>query len=99
MSDGYIQEEGWVERYRRVSTPVRRAAMENDKASLRRTLAIQERAASVEADRAITEARRTFDQALTLGEPAILPPLPDPKQTGRWKQILATLFSRKTIDD
>ena len=33
--DGYIQEEGWVERYRRVSTPVRRAAMENDKASAR----------------------------------------------------------------
>ncbi|MDQ3171367.1 MAG: hypothetical protein M3Q55_14625 [Acidobacteriota bacterium] len=178
--DGYIQEDGWVERYRRVSTPVRRAAMDNDKASLRRTLAILERAASVEADGAIAEARRTFDQvqaeldsivslggrkiargemfrawmdaavfydstdkqrpyeelvaahgkaiesmaaqltedyaaaviavdeaaALTLGEPAILPPPertppppPDPKEKGRWKKILATLFSRKTIDD
>lgn len=178
--DGYIQEEGWVERYRRVSTPVRRAAMENDKASLRRTLAILERTASVEADAAIAGARRTFDQvqaeldsvvslggrkiprgemfrawmdaavfydstdkqrpyeelvaahgkaiesmaaqlteeyaaaviavdeaaALTLGEPAILPPPertppppPDPKEKGRWKKILATLFSRKSVDD
>ena len=178
--DGYIQEDGWVERYRRVSTPVRRAAMENDKASLQRTLVILERAESAEAAEAVAGARRTFDQvqaeldsvvglggrkiprgemfrawmdaavfydstdkqrpyeelvaahgkaiesmaaqlteeyaaaviavdeaaALTLGEPAILPPPertppppPDPKEKGRWKKILATLFSRKTVDD
>ena len=178
--DGYIQEEGWVERYRRVSTPVRRAAMENDKASLRRTLAILERSANAETGGAIADARRTFDQvqaeldsvvslggrkiprgemfrawmdaavfydstdkqrpyeelvaahgkaiesmaaqlteeyaaaviavdeaaALTLGEPAILPPPertppppPDPKEKGRWKQVLASLFSRKSVDD
>ena len=178
--DGYIQEEGWVERYRRVSTPVRRAAMENDKASLQRTLAILERAEGPDAVAAVAGARHTFDQvqaeldsvvslggrkiprremfrawmdaavfydstdkqrpyeelvaahgkaiesmaaqlteeyaaaviavdeaaALTLGEPAILPPPertppppPDPKEKGRWKKILATLFSRKTVDD
>ena len=178
--DGYIQEDGWVERYRRVSTPVRRAAMENDKASLRRTLAILERSADDQARDAVAGARRAFDQvqaeldsvvslggrkiprgdmfrawmdaavfydstdkqrpyeemvaahgkaiesmaaqlteeyaaaviavdeavAIALGEPAILPPPertppppPDPKEKGRWKKILATLFSRKTIDD
>ena len=58
--DGYIQEEGWVERYRRVSTPVRRAAMENDKASLRRTLAALERAEEPAAAEALARARETF---------------------------------------
>ncbi len=60
--DGYIQEDGWVERYRRVSTPVRRAAMENDKASLRRALAILERAEAPDAADAVVAARGTFDQ-------------------------------------
>ncbi|HUF23984.1 MAG TPA: hypothetical protein VMN81_07660, partial [Vicinamibacterales bacterium] len=36
--DGYIQDAGWLERYRRLSTPVRRAAMDSDKASLTRAL-------------------------------------------------------------
>lgn len=40
--DGYIEDAGWLDRYRRLSTPVRRAAMESDKASLRRTLAALE---------------------------------------------------------
>jgi len=184
--DGYIQEEGWVERYRRVSTPVRRAAMENDKASLRRTLAALERAAGADGagntgladalDRArrvaadvqaeldsvvslggrriargemfrawmdaavfydSTDRQRPYEEmvathgkaiesmaaqltedyagavlavdeaaALALGEPLILPPPertppppPDPKEKGRWKQILASLFSRTAIDD
>ena len=60
--DGYIQEDGWVERYRRVSTPVRRAAMENDKASLRRALAILERAEAPDAADAVVAARGTLDQ-------------------------------------
>lgn len=178
--DGYIQEEGWVERYRRVSTPVRRAAMENDKASLRRTLAILERGAGDAPPPALAAARETFAAvqaeldsnvslggrkiargemfrawmdaavfydstdkqrpyeelvaahgkaiesmaaqlteeyaaaviavddaaAAALGEPVILPPPertppppPDPKEKGRWKQVLASLFSRKSIDD
>ena len=178
--DGYIQEEGWVERYRRVSTPVRRAAMENDKASLRRTLAALERAdepgaadalararkaaADVQAeldsvvslggrkiprgemfrawmDAAVfydsTDKQRPYEEmvaahgkaiesmsaqltedyaaavlavdeaaALALGEPLILPPPertppppPDPKEKGRWKRVLASLFSRKSTDD
>jgi hypothetical protein len=57
--DGYIQEEGWVERYRRVSTPVRRAAMDNDKASLRRTLAALERASEPAAADALARAQET----------------------------------------
>ena len=178
--DGYIQEEGWVERYRRVSTPVRRAAMENDKASLRRTLAILERAAGDTPSSVLDAARATFaavqaeldssvslggrkiargemfrawmdaavfydstdkqrpyeelvaahgkaiesmaaqlteeyaaaiiavDEAAAaaLGEPVILPPPertppppPDPKEKGRWKRVLASLFSRKSADD
>ena len=181
--DGYIQEEGWVERYRRVSTPVRRAAMENDKASLRRALAVLERggksgapeigealgrareaAAEVQAeldsvvslggrkiargemfrawmDAAVfydsTDKQRPYEEmvathgkaiesmsaqltedyaaavlavdeaaALALGEPLILPPPertppppPDPKEKGRWKRVLASLFTRKSIDD
>jgi hypothetical protein len=60
--DGYIQEEGWVERYRRVSTPVRRAAMDNDKASLRRTLAILERDGGDEAPALVEAARRSFSE-------------------------------------
>lgn len=178
--DGYIQEVGWVERYRRVSTPVRRAAMENDKASLRRTLAALERAAEPAAAEALAHARdkvaevqaeldsvvglggrkiprgemfrawmdaavfydstdkqRPYEEmvaahgkaiesmsaqltedyaaavlavdeaaALALGEPLILPPPertppppPDPKEKGRWKRVLVSLFSRKSIDD
>jgi hypothetical protein len=178
--DGYIQEDGWVERYRRVSTPVRRAAMDNDKASLRRTLAILERDAGDTPSAALTRARETFaavqtelesnvtlggrkiargemfrawmdaavfydstdkqrpyeelvaahgkaiesmaaqlteeyaaaviavDEAAAaaLGEPVILPPPertppppPDPKEKGRWKHVLASLFSRKPADD
>lgn len=178
--DGYIQEEGWVERYRRVSTPVRRAAMDNDKASLRRTLAILERDAGGAPSAALATALATFaavqaelesnvslggrkiargemfrawmdaavfydstdkqrpyeemvaahgkaiesmaaqlteeyaaamlavDEAAAhaLGEPVILPPPertppppPDPKEKGRWKHVLASLFSRKSIDD
>lgn len=178
--DGYIQEEGWVERYRRVSTPVRRAAMDNDKASLRRTLAALERAAEPAAAEPLSRARaavaamqaeldsvvslggrkiargemfrawmdaavfydstdkqRPYEEmvaahgkaieslsaqltedyaaavlavdeaaALALGEPLILPPPertppppPDPKEKGRWKRVLASLFSRKSIDD
>ena len=60
--DGYIQEEGWVERYRRVSTPVRRAAMDNDKASLRRTFAILERAQAAEPSEAFAAARQALAQ-------------------------------------
>lgn len=41
--DGYIQDAGWIERYRRLATPVRRAAMASDKASLTRALAAMER--------------------------------------------------------
>jgi hypothetical protein len=178
--DGYIQEDGWVERYRRVSTPVRRAAMDNDKASLRRALAILDREAGETPSAALASARETFaavqaelesnvslggrkiargemfrawmdaavfydstdkqrpyeemvaahgkaiesmaaqlteeyaaaviavDEAAAaaLGEPVILPPPertppppPDPKEKGRWKQVLASLFSRKPADD
>jgi len=177
--DGYIQEEGWVERYRRVSTPVRRAAMDNDKASLRRTLAILERRAAEPAavlaaareaydrvqaeldsvvglggrkiargemfrawmDAAVfydsTDKQRPYEEmvalhgkaieamaaqlteefaeaviavdeaaAAALGEPVILPapertppPPPDPKEKGRWKRVLKSLFSRKSADD
>ncbi len=173
--DGYIQEDGWVERYRRVSTPVRRAAMNNDKASLRRTLAILEREAGETPSPALAAARETFTAvqtelesnvslggrriargemfrawmdaavfydstdkqrpyeelvaahgkaiesmaaqltedyaaaviavdeaaAATLGEPVILPPPertppppPDPKEKGRWKQVLRNLFTK-----
>lgn len=60
--DGYIQEEGWVERYRRVSTPVRRAAMENDKASLRRTLAILEQDGGGQSAALLDAARQAFSQ-------------------------------------
>lgn len=177
--DGYIQEEGWVERYRRVSTPVRRAAMDNDKASLRRTMTILEREAGetkspalVAAQQAVavvqaeldsnvtlggrriargemfrawmdaavfydsTDKQRPYEElvaahgkaiesmaaqltgeyaeaiiavdeaaAATLGEPVILPPPertpappPDPKEKGRWKQVLWSLLRSKTED-
>lgn len=72
--DGYIQEDGWVERYRRVSTPVRRAAMDNDKASLRRTLAALERAgepaaadALARARDAVSEVQAELDSVVSLG--------------------------------
>ena len=60
--DGYIQDAGWLERYRRLSTPVRRAAMESDKASLKRALAAMERAGSGQGDGALANARRVFDE-------------------------------------
>ncbi|MDQ3069066.1 MAG: hypothetical protein M3R55_04985 [Acidobacteriota bacterium] len=178
--DGYIQEDGWITRYRRLSTPIRRAAMESDRASLGRTLAALEIGREPAAETALAAARVTIDQvqseldstvglggrkvprgemfrawmdaavfydstdkqrpyeemvalhgkaieamaaqltedyaaavlaldeaaALALGEPLILPapeptppPPPEPKEQGRWKKILASLFSRKTIDD
>lgn len=178
--DGYIQEEGWVERYRRVSTPVRRAYMESDKASLRRTLAALDRVedtaiaesraraartvgeVQAELDSTVTlggrriargemfrawmdaavfydstDRQRPYEEmvaahgkaiesmaaqltedyaeavlavdeaaALALGEPLILPPPertppppPDPKEKGRWKHVLASLFSRKPLDE
>lgn len=178
--DGYIQEEGWVERYRRVSTPVRRAYMESDKASLRRSLAALDRIddaaiadARARASRTVGEVQAELDStvtlggrkiargemfrawmdaavfydstdrqrpyeemvaahgkaiesmaaqltedyaeavlavdeaaALALGEPLILPPPertppppPDPKEKGRWKHVLASLFSRKPLDE
>lgn len=40
--DGYIQDPQWIERYRRLATPVRRAAMDSDKVSLRRALSALE---------------------------------------------------------
>jgi hypothetical protein len=175
--DGYIQDAGWLDRYRRLSTPVRRAAMETDKASLRRTLAALE---SIGGGDALARARETFadvqaeldstvglggrkvargemfrawmdaavfydstdkqqpyeellaahgkaiesmsaeltlsyaeailavDEAAAeaLGEPVILPPPektppppPDPKERGRWKQVLVSLFRTKKDDD
>lgn len=60
--DGYIQEEGWLDRYRRLSTPIRRAAMETDKASLRRTLAALESGAEPAAADALRIARDAIDQ-------------------------------------
>src|SRR5687767_12099404 len=60
--DGYIQEQGWMERYRRLSTPIRRAASDSDKASLRRTLAALEGTAVAEAAHALTAARAVIDQ-------------------------------------
>jgi hypothetical protein len=60
--DGYIQDAGWLERYRRLSTPVRRAAMDSDKASLKRALAAMERAGGGRADGALAHARRVFDE-------------------------------------
>lgn len=60
--DGYIQDAGWLDRYRRLSTPVRRAAMDTDKASLRRALAALEDAAGGNADFALARARQVFDQ-------------------------------------
>jgi hypothetical protein len=60
--DGYIQEQGWMERYRRLSTPIRRAASDSDKASLRRTLAALEHAAVAEAAGALDTARVAIDQ-------------------------------------
>src|SRR5690606_33151558 len=76
--NGYIQEDGWVERYRRVSTPVRRAAMESDKASLNRTLAALERgiesgpgsditSALARARTAAAEMQAELDTTVTLG--------------------------------
>lgn len=59
--DGYIQDPGWIERYRRLSTPVRRAAMDTDKVSLRRALAALESAEGAGRD-SITRARRVFDE-------------------------------------
>ncbi|HEX6322815.1 MAG TPA: hypothetical protein VFZ36_03745 [Vicinamibacterales bacterium] len=63
--DGYIQDAGWIERYRRLSTPVRRAAMESDKASLTRALAAMERGASGRGGSdtgALAAARRLFGE-------------------------------------
>ena len=176
--DGYIQDSGWLERYRRLSTPVRRAAMESDKASLRRTLAALEEElrdgdalarardafSDVQAeldstvglggrkvargemfrawmDAAVfydsTDKQRPYEELLAahgkaiesmaaelteryaeailsadeaaaaaLGEPVILPPPektppppPDPKEKGRWKQVLVSLFRPSKKDD
>lgn len=178
--DGYIQEQGWMERYRRLSTPIRRAATDTDKASLRRALAALEAAAVPEAAQSLASARAVIDQmqaeldstvglggrkvargemfrawmdaavfydstdkqrpyeelvalhgkaleamaaqlteeyaaavlaldeaaALALGEPLILPPPgktppppPDPKEKGRWKRVLVSLFKTKSDDD
>ncbi|MEX2271512.1 MAG: hypothetical protein WD690_08585 [Vicinamibacterales bacterium] len=60
--DGYIQEQGWLERYRRLSTPIRRAATDSDKASLRRTLAALDRAAVPEAGPALAAAHAVIGQ-------------------------------------
>jgi hypothetical protein len=60
--DGYIQEQGWMERYRRLSTPIRRAATDTDKASLRRTLATLEQARLPDAGSALETARAAIDQ-------------------------------------
>lgn len=60
--DGYIQEEGWLDRYRRLSTPIRRAAMESDKASLRRTLALLTASADDKAASALAAATRAVDE-------------------------------------
>lgn len=61
--DGYIQDPEWIERYRRLATPVRRAAMDSDRASLKRALA------SLEADyptsAALRRARQIFDDVQT----------------------------------
>jgi hypothetical protein len=58
--DGYIQEQGWMDRYRRLSTPVRRAATDSDKASLRRALAALEQAAGGEVAETLARARGTI---------------------------------------
>ena len=63
--DGYIQDTGWLERYRRLSTPVRRAAMDSDKASLKRALAAMERTGGGHGDGALAHARRVFDELQT----------------------------------
>ncbi len=178
--DGYIQDAGWLERYRRLSTPVRRAAMDTDKASLRRALAALEESANGAITPPLANARRVFDAvqaeldstvglggrkvargemfkawmdaavfydstdkqrpyeelvaahgkaiesmaaeltesyagailavdeaaADALGEPVILPPPektppppPDPREKGRWKQVLSSLFRKKSDDD
>ena len=176
--DGYIQDPAWLDRYRRLSTPVRRAAMESDKASLRRTLAALEddlreghalalarhafaqvqaeldstvglggrkvargemfrawmdaavfydstdkqqpyeellaahgkaiESMSAELTLSYAEAILAADEAAAelLGEPVILPPPektppppPDPKEKGRWKQVLVSLFRTKREDD
>ncbi len=175
--DGYIQDAGWLERYRRLSTPVRRAAMDTDKASLRRALGALEDDAGGNTSPALARARQAFDSvqaeldatvglggrkvargemfrawmdaavfydrtdtqkpyeelvaahgkaiesmaaeltetyaeailaadeaaAEAMGEPLILPPPektppppPDPKEKGRWKQVLASLFRRRS---
>jgi hypothetical protein len=60
--DGYIQDAGWLERYRRLSTPVRRAAMDSDKASLKRALAAMERAGGGHGDGALANARRVYGE-------------------------------------
>ena len=60
--DGYIQDAGWLERYRRLSTPVRRAAMDSDKASLKRALAAMERAGGGPGDGALANARRIYGE-------------------------------------
>lgn len=177
--DGYIQDAGWLERYRRLSTPVRRAAMDSDKASLRRALGTLEAHAAGHASPALAHARQMFDRvqaeldstvglggrkvargemfrawmdaavfydrtdkqqpyeelvaahgkaiesmaaeltesyaeailaadaaaAEALGEPLILPPPektppppPDPKEKGRWKQVVRSLLRLKTED-
>lgn len=51
-----------MERYRRLSTPIRRAASDSDKASLRRTLAALEQARVPEAEAALEAARDVIAQ-------------------------------------
>ena len=58
--DGYIQDPGWIERYRRLATPVRRAAMESDKVSLTRALSALE--AAYPSTDTVRRARRVFDE-------------------------------------
>ena len=60
--DGYIQDQGWLDRYRRLSTPVRRAAMDSDKASLRRALSALEAAAGGSVEPSLARARQVVDQ-------------------------------------
>lgn len=70
--DGYIQNPAWVERYRRLATPVRRAAMDSDKASLRRALAALEKwdppAEALErARRVFSDVQAELDSTIGLG--------------------------------
>lgn len=58
--DGYIQDPEWIERYRRLATPVRRAAMESDRASVKRALAAI--AAGYPATAALARARSLVEE-------------------------------------